>query len=181
MFEYADEPYFEEYIFKGSKPVRLKLYLPIQRRSEETKITLIGNPNLRFATAKAKGHNAEEIASRKVIEYLSAHYRHTIDSLTEFYVYKEENSCVCGVMLNSEFLMTEDEHVVQTDTGQGNYLLLESNVMGDYHRYAELLLSFAWENGMKADKSGVFAVYDASESFVNLKIKMYCPVNIRKK
>ena len=60
-------------------------------------------------------------------------------------------------------------------------VLLESGVMGDYDRYAETLSSFARENGLTADESGFFAVYDAAESFDNPGIKMYCPVKIEKK
>lgn len=44
MFEYADEPYFEEYLLKNGRPARLKLYLPIRKRGEDTRISLIGNP-----------------------------------------------------------------------------------------------------------------------------------------
>lgn len=43
---------------------------------------------------------------------------------------------------------------------------------------ADLLLSMARDNGMVADKKGIFAVYDAKVSFDNLSIKMYCPVKI---
>jgi len=68
MFEYTGEPYYEEYILRSGKtgeshlPAKLKLYLPLRARNEETKITLINNPGLYFVTAKAAGRNAEDRA-----------------------------------------------------------------------------------------------------------------------
>jgi len=58
--------------------------------------------------------------------------------------------------------------------------MLESRVAGDYDRNADMLLTFARDNGIIADKTGVFAVYDAQENFDNPRIKMYCPVKIEK-
>jgi hypothetical protein len=176
MFEYTNEPYYEEYIIKNGKPVKLKLYLPIKKRSVETKITLINNPGLHFIVAKAKGFNAEKIASQMVIDYLTAHYPYIVKSTKELYLHKEMNLYSCGVRVNSELRITDSENVESITTEQCNYLVLESIVMGDYDRYADMLLSFARDNGMNANTNGIFAVYDAKESFDNLKIKMYCPI-----
>ncbi len=176
MFEYTNEPYFEEYLLKNQNPAKLKLYLPIKKRDEETKITLISNPGLRFVVAKAKGCNAEKIASQTVIDYLSAHYPYIIKTSKELYLYKEMNLCICGVRVNSELQITDNKNIKAITTDHNNYLVLESRVMGDYDRYTEMLLSFARNNGMAADKKGIFAVYDAKESFDHLRIKMFCPI-----
>lgn len=178
MFEYTDEPYYEEYIIKNGKPFKLKLYLPIRKRSEETKITLTNNPGLCFITAKAKGYNAEKIASKTVVDYLSAHYPYIVKSSKELYLRKESNFYVCGVRVNSELRLVEDENITVITTDQNNYLVLVSSVMGDYDRYADMLLSFVRDNGMDADRKGIFAVYSAKESFDKLSIKIYCPVKI---
>ena len=181
MFEYTDEPYYEEYILKNSRPVKLKLYLPIRERGEETKTTLISNPGLRFITAKAKGYNAEEIASQTIIDYLTAHYPYMINTSKELYLRKEITTCVCGVRVNPEIRLAEDENITSIATERDNYLVLESRVSGDYDRYADMLFAFAHDNGMDAERAEIFAVYDAKESFNKLKIKMYCPVKIRTK
>lgn len=178
MFEYTDEPYYEEYILKNGKPVKLKLYLPIKKRSEETKITLISNPGMCFIVAKAKGYNAERIASQTVIDYLMAHYSNIMKTSKEFYLHKEINTYVCGVRISSKPRIMDTENIKNIATSQSDYLVLRSSVIGDYDRYADLLLSFARDNGMVANKKGIFAVYDAKESFENPKIKMYCPVKI---
>jgi AraC-like DNA-binding protein/effector-binding domain-containing protein len=181
MFEYTGEAYFEEYILRNGKSTKLKLYLPIKKRNTETKINVIKNPGLRFITAKAEGYDAEKLASKKVIDYLSANYPYIVKTSRELYLRKESDAYVCGVRISPE-MKTEDAADTEIIiTGENNYLMLESRVMGDYDRYAGILLSFARDNGMDADKNGLFAVYDAKDSFDNLKIKIYCPVKIRKK
>lgn len=178
MFEYTDKPYYEEYIVRNGKPFRLKLFLPIQKRSEDTKIALIGNPGLHFIVARAKGYNAEKIASQAVMDHLTAHHPHILKTSKELYQQKDAHSYACGVRVDPELQAVAGENVERIATDQNKYLVLESSVMGDYDRYADLLLSFSRDNGMDADGKGIFAVYDARESFDNLKIKMYCPVKI---
>jgi len=178
MFEYTNESYYEEYILKNNKITKLKLHLPIQKRSEETKITLINNPGLHFIAAKDKGYNAEKIASQTVVDYLMVHYPYIVKTSRELYLRKELNSYVCGIRINSELPLMGNENIMRITTDQNNYLVLVSTVMGDYDRYADLLLSFARDNGMIADKKGIFAVYDAKISYDNLSIKLYCPIKI---
>jgi len=181
MFEYTGEPYFEEYILKNGKPIKLKLYLPIRERGGDTKITLIDNPELRFITAKAKGPTAEKIASQMIFNHLKAHFPHVINSSKEIYMRKEMNTCVCGVKVNPGLQVKEDKNTACVSTDQRHYLILESSVMGEYDRYADMLSAFANDNGMNVDIKELFAVYDASESFRRVKLKMYCPVKIRTK
>ncbi len=176
MFEYANEPYYEEYILRNGKPVKLKLYLPIKKRGEETKIILVHNPRFHFIAAKAIGYYAEKTASKTVINYLSNNYRYIIKSAKEFYVRKDINSCVCGVRVNSQLQISDDKNIKSFSISNGNYLVLESSVLGDYDRYTDMLLSFASDNGMTADKKDIFAVYDVKEGFNNPKIRMYCKV-----
>lgn len=181
MFEYTGDPYYEEFILKNKEPIKLRLYLPIRERSEDTRITLINNPGLRFITAKARGYNAEEIASGKVMDYFKAHYPYLISTSNELYFRKEAEISICGIRVNPELQTVTDENVADITIGSDSYLVLESSVIGDYNRYAEFLLSFSRDNGIDADGDGIFAVYDARESLGNLKIKMYCPVKIRTK
>jgi len=178
MFEYSDEPYFEEYIIKNGKPDKLKLYLPIRKRSEDIKITLIGNPKLRFITARAKGYNAEKIASQTVVNAISKHSPYIVESSKELFLHKGENSYTCGVQINSELLIEEDENITNSITEHNNYLVLESSVMGDYDRYADMLFSFARDSGMDVDRKGIFAVYNTEKGIDNVSIEMYCPVKI---
>jgi len=176
MFEYTGEPYYEEYIMRNNKPFKLKLYLPLKKRREETKISLINNPALRFITAEAKGFKAEETASRRVVEYLTKHCPHIINISKETYLQKGANSCVCGVSVSPAIQLADDDNVKSITTKHNKYLVFENGVMGDYDLTAERLLAFAKDNGMEADSSGVFAVYDARKGFHHLQMKMFCPV-----
>ena len=178
MFEYKNEPYYEEYILKNGKPVKLKLYLPIKKRSEETRIILLNNPRLRFVVAKAKGYHAEKIASKTVIDYLSAYYPYIVKTSKEFYLNKEMNTCVCGVRTYSDLRHQGSENVKNFLTDDSNYLVLNSSVAGDYNQYADMLLTFAHDNGMIAERKNIFAVYDAKDSYDNPKIRVYCKVKI---
>jgi len=176
MFEHTNRPYCEEYILKKGKPVKLKLYLPIRKRGEDTKINLVSDPELRFVVAEAKGFDAEKLASKTVMNWLAKRHPYIAKTAREFYVRKDENSCVCGVRVNNEQHVTDGENIRNITVGQGNYLVLESGIMGDYDRYAELLKSFARDNGMAAEEKGIFAVYNAGESFEKPRIRMYCPL-----
>ena len=176
MFEYTGKPYFEEYIVKNSHVTKLKLYLPIKKRSSNIKISLVSNPNLRFIVAKANGSNADEVASHKVMKHLTTHYSHIAKTSRELYHQKLANAEICGVRINHEILVENDKNIGDILTTHDQYLVLESNVVGEYDRYADMLLTFALEHGMKSDKTGIFAVYDARESFQNVRLKMYCPV-----
>ena len=181
MFEHTNEPYFEEYIFRNGRPVKLKLYLPIQARSKDTRITLTANPKLRFITAAARGVNAEEKAAQTVIHYIKKHCPHILNQCNEMYVQKHNGSHICGVRVNDKIDKTRhttDANIFITETTHNNYLLLESSTMGDYDKYAGLLLSFSKDNGMNIDEPGIFAVYDTSQSHTNPKIKMYAPVKL---
>jgi len=178
MFEYTGEPYYEEYILKNSRPVKLKLYLPIKKRDEDTKISVVNNPDLHFITAKAKGYNAEETASKMMVDYLTTYFPHLIKTSKKLYTQKNTNSYVCGVMVSPDLIFEENENIKSVTTTPNNYLVLESNVMGEYDRWADMLLTFAQDNGMVADKNRIFAVYDVKESFRNPVIKMYCLIKI---
>jgi hypothetical protein len=133
---------------------------------------------LRFIAAKAKGRDAEETASQMMVNYLTAHCPHMINSSKELYSQKGTNTYVCGIRVSLDSQLEVNGSIVSITTDQNKYLVLESSVMGDYDRHADMLLTFARENGMDADPKGIFAVYDVKESFRNPKIKVYCPIKI---
>ncbi len=176
MFEYVDEPYYEEYILKNGHPVKLKLYLPVCNRTEITKIILINDPSLRFIAAKGKGYNAEKTASAAIIDFFISNYPYMLATTKELYLQKEINSCICGVKVSSQLPTVKEKNIIDIVTEQSYYLVLESNIMGDYDTYAEMMLTFAIENGICVNKKEIFAVYEGKGSLKKLKIKMYCPI-----
>lgn len=181
MFEYTEEPYYEEYIIKNGIPIKLKLYLPIRTRKEAIKINLISTPPLHFIAAKAKGCNCEEKASELVMNYLRSNYSYMITTAKVLYLHKEINSCVCGVKITEGLQPVNDKNIVNIVADQNYCLVLESNTMGDYDRCSEIISAFASENGMEADKKEIFAIYEAKDGLNCLQLKMYCPVKIHTK
>lgn len=178
MFESTGEQYFEEYILNDCKPVKLRLYLPIQKRNDYNKITLEKIQPMRFLVSKAKGLNAEQITSQSVVDYLSKNYAHIIRTSKEFYIQEGINTFTCGIRVNVEIPVPEEKNIQNLCPDEGLYAVLHSNVMGDYCHYRDMLISWLHDNGMTADENSVFAVYDAKESFDNPKIRIYCPIKI---
>jgi hypothetical protein len=169
MFERREQPYFEEYILKKGQPVKLKLYLPIQKRTDTANITLELNPGLHFVVASAK---SEKAASRAVMDYLSANYPYVIQNANEFYFQRNGNDFTCGVRVNAPL----GEYT--RSLKPGHYLVLHSHVMGDYDALCERLLFFAEGNGMTALCEECFAAYDIRNGYANPGMKVYCQVKL---
>ena len=168
MFERTDQPYFEEYCLKKGQPVKLRLFLPIQKRADCTNITLETNPALHFIVAAAK---TEKAASRAVMDFLKAQHPHILRSASESYLQHNAGGYTCGVKINTPV----EGHTLTP--GPGHYLVLHSTVMGDYDALCTRLLTFAEGNDIAARREDCFAVYDAHGGFDNLGMKLYCKVN----
>jgi AraC-like DNA-binding protein len=176
MFEHNNEPYYEEYIIKNKKPVKLKLYLPVQKREGEFKISLINDLNMRFIISKIFGYNAEQKSSKAIINYLSEYYPYVLKTSKEFFIQKDSGFFAYGIRVNKNFRFQRKNNINEYITENDTYISLESEVMGDYNRYADMLLSFAHNNGIKIEKNDIFMVYDAINGFIKPKTKMYCQI-----
>jgi len=144
-------------------------------------IRLMENADLCFLVSSAKGENAERDASRRIINYVSAHHPYSVKMMREFFVQKKsEREYICGVRIGSSTSgnAISDPNVCEYSTAGQSYLVLESSVMGDYDRMAEMLLNFAKNSRFDADADSIFAVYDASESYDTPKVRMYCAVKM---
>lgn len=175
MFEQIKGVFYEEYMLRRQKPAAVRVYLPIQKRLNETKMTIIPNPGLCFVAAKGSGPHAEKEASKKVSEYLWAHYPYILKTAKAFFLHQDKDSCVCGVHVQSGLRMMGDD-ILLIITDSPRYLLLTSRVMGDYGQYAAQLLSFASQNHITADRKRIFAVYETRDDPDMSKLKMYCPI-----
>ena len=169
MFERTDGDYFEEYISRAGRPVKLRLYLPLQKRADAANLTLETNPALQFIAAAAK---TEKAASRAVVEYLTAKHPQLVKGASEFYLQQNPCGYTCGVRVDSPL----EGRTLTLEPGR--YLVLHSKVMGDYDALCGRLLTFAAGNGMAARREDCFAVYDAREGFDRMWMKLYCRVNL---
>jgi len=178
MFERTEQPYFEEYImpsrgkaYEKGQCVKLRLYLPLQKRADAVNITLETNPALRFVTATAR---TEQAAARALMDFLKARHPRIVRGASKFYVQQNQRGYTCGVQADAAL----EEHTLTLRPG--HYLVLHSTVMGEYGALCERLLAFAGSNGMEARREDCFAVYDARGSYENLGMKMYCEVNLKR-
>ena len=176
MFEHNNEPFCEEYIIKNNKPVKLKLYLPVQKRNGEPKINIINNLNMRFVVSKVLGYNSEQKSSKTIINYFSENYPYMLKISKEIFIQKDINFFACGIKVNNNYKFQKDINISEVIIKNGSYIVLESEVMGDYDRYADMMLSFAHNNGIKAERKNIFAVYDAKNGFVKPKTRVYCKI-----
>ena len=181
MFEYAGEnrggheaEYFEEYLYKSSVPYRLKLYLPIVKRSDIAKITLETPPPMTFLVAAQKGMGAEMRASRVILDYLSKRYPYVVRSARHFFVQHQNDICTCGVRVPRDIQAHAPAAVRRT--GSQPCATLYSRTIGDYHRYRQLLLSWLYENRI-APSGDVYVVYDTTDGFANPKMRLSCPIS----
>lgn len=180
MFDYAgqqdisfESKYFEEYYYKKTRPQRLKLYLPLQRKKEFIKISIEKIASMRFLVSSRSGFNAEKEASRDVVEYLSENYPYIIKNTKEFY-YQQKNDCfTCGVKINTD-LNTRGEVNIKNYEKQCFAVMYLSGI-GDYARSAKMLMDWILENNFKASGEP-FAVYDIDKSYENPQMKLYCTI-----
>jgi len=171
MFEASREPFFEEYLIRNKKPFKLKLYLPIEKRDNEMKITIIKKPDLRYAVVTAKGLNAEKKAAHKIIEYMYENRLKT-NLIREYLVSIKNDEYTCGVRSIGDFNINDNDVLLFT-TDDEHYVVLENTVIGDYNLYAEKLVDFARDNGINIEQDSIFAVYSAEANPIKPKMKMY--------
>jgi hypothetical protein len=109
---------------------------------------------------------------------MKTNHPHIVHSSKDLFFRKTANEYTCGIRITSVLQILENKNIMKTTTAHNHYLVLESSVMGDYDRYAEMMFSFIRDNGMSADTTDIFAVYNAERGFNKLSVKIFCPVKI---
>ena len=176
MYECSGNSYFEEYLIKGREPTKLKLYLPIQKRSYFTKITIEKLPKMRFLIAHADGANAEMIASHTMKDYLSRNYTHILKSSTEFYIREERDAYICGVRLRDEIPKPQAENIQLVASDEGLYAILHTPGINDQQYSKELLTQWVRDIGLLPDENNTFAICDVKSGFHNPEFRVFCKI-----
>lgn len=174
MFQESDKQYFEEYIYKQGKIKKLVLYLPIEKRNNYNKISLKYCDDMMFLVSRNKGVNAEENASKTVLEFLSDHYPYLVKTAKSFYVARNGMEYTCGVKLEKNLHIPQDSNVEIVHISSGNYAILEGDCCGDSSVYETFLLSWIKDNGFNSNDAAIFTIYETDESFeeenINTKV-----------
>lgn len=177
MFVQAELPYFEEYIHKNGTVKKLVLYLPVARRNDYDKIRIRYCEEMAFLVSRQRGKNAEELASKVVMDFLSSHYPYLVKSTTIFYVVKKDPECICGVKLEQELRLPQGKELERLHLPDGRYAILEGGCCSDSSVFETMLLSWMTEMGIERDPAAeVFTLYETDGGFEqeNIKTLIFC-------
>lgn len=161
MFEQADAPYFEEYIFQKNRLKKLLLRIPVKERRQSFKIGVQSCDKRLFIVSTKGGRQAEREASACVMDFVSARYPYLLQSQKEYYVSRTPFTCTCGISVATSRYMPEDGSVTMLCAEEGVYVVLEGACYGNCPEYEAILMQWAAENGFRVD-GNAFTVYDVS-------------------
>lgn len=184
MFEPDDRDYFEEYCLKGLQQNKLKLYLPVRKKSNYRTINLEEMPAMTFLINRKTGPGAEEAASKSVIGFLSSTYPYILKEAATFYLSCYDSTYECGVKLDNEIALSDSSEVEIIKYPEGLYARINDNCCGDISIYSGQLIQWLVQNGFSQDKHKVFALYEivnGSFEVSNIKMTIYTHVKLLKK
>ncbi len=183
MFEQSDDGYFEEYLFKNSKPHKLKLYLPVKKRKSAEHIMITQIQDRSFIISKVSGINAEHKASEKVINYLSEHYPLIISNVRNFYVCTYDNTYECGIEYDGDIKLPLDSGLEILHFPKGEYAVLTDECLGDIRVGTSKIEDWLKNNSIHHENQSVFAVYEIPAGKYDtdsVKMKLYKPLKFDK-
>lgn len=174
MFAQAELPYFEEYIHRTGKVKKLILRLPVTKRGDYDQIRLADCTERRFLVTRRTGKDAEEQASRVLIDTVALAIPGLIPQAKVFYVALKENEAVCGIGLDGlkstptlphlphlpllPAALPHDTELLTTPAGK--YAILEGACRGDSQVYERILSAWVADNGFIHDATTpLFTVY----------------------
>ncbi len=175
MFACAERRYFEEYVVRSGRAVRLRLCLPIRRREQSMRIAVEDAPQPFFLVAKASGIDAENRASRAVVDYMSERCPAVLRASRQFYLRRWPQGCACGVRVDAPLSLPLGDGMSLLAPA-GRFLVLHTDVPGDPEQLGGMLEVYAADSGMNIDRGGMFAVYDAAQSYDKPRMALFCPL-----
>ncbi|WP_058301998.1 helix-turn-helix domain-containing protein [Gorillibacterium timonense] len=179
MFKQADMPYFEEYLLRSGEIKKLVLFMPVSKRDDYPPIRLSHCEERRFLVARKTGRNAEENASKAVLDYLLARYPTLLKSTDRFYVAKKGSEYTCGVQLNEELPLPPDSGLELLRIGRGNYAILDGDCCGESRVYESTLQAWIEDNGLTRGHTPTFSVYETCGNYSqdSIRTKIYIRLN----
>lgn len=171
MFTQDNESYFEEYIQKDGAVKKLILYMPVTRRKDYNKISLVNCESMLFLVSSREGLQAEEEASQEVMSYLSKHNPGAIRSARQFYVTRAGGSCTCGIRVEQELELPQDSGLACLRHEEGCYAVIESDSCSDSRVFEAYLDTWISESGFKRGAQPAFSIYETDGTFEPEAIK----------
>lgn len=181
IFEYVgidndtyESQYFEEYLYKNNRIYRLKLHIPIKKRSEYDKIRLENLGEMKFLVSTEKGFNAEKKASENIVSYLLKYYPYLIAISRIFYIKKEANICTSGIIIDNN-IKIKNSGMQILSIKASRYAVLYCNGVGDFEKNKQTLFSWMNENNIKASDEA-FSLYYTNDGYEKVKMKLFYPI-----
>ena len=161
------------YIFQNSKPLKLKLYLPVKKRKAERHIAITDLPEAVFVIARERGYNAERKASEKVMNFLRERHPLLIQNARRFYVCAYNDVCECGLECGGGFTLPNGGGLEIMRSHGGRFAVLPDDRLGDMRVGAAKMDLWLRNNGVTYENEPTFAVYETiNGKYDNENIRM---------
>ncbi len=197
MFEYGDEPYYEEYLVKNRQIKKLRLFLPVRKKSDYSRITFERPGSMKFIVSTAWGDNAEQVSSEQIIDCLKEQYPYLIKTSNQFYICRSDESFTNGVRIAEDLELAENKRMYILNKPDCLYAVLSCGLCSDYSLYREILQNWIKDNGLRMIRNiidgnrtdiheplheplhePIFALFHAENGYESLYMKLYCPVKM---
>lgn len=177
-FRYAGETdsthtttYFEEYLYKNSRPYRLKLYLPVIHSDEFYRLH-IEKLTCHILACTVSGTDAQNRAGRQLINCLRERYPYLLQKAEQFIIMDTDEASTCGVLCDEAI---KDVCLPLRMIEYKDTTCIHMKLPGgcDPERVQEILNDWAAGNGFKTSKkSGCIIVYKTNTPLT----EVYLPV-----
>ncbi len=176
MFEQADGSYFEEYMLRRGRAVKLRLYLPIRRKESFLEMRVMMREERTFLASRHTGADAEERASRAVVDFLTGQHPDILRGAREFYVSKDRDGCTCGIGIPGDPAVALGEDLVRMTVNAGRYAVLSGPCCADAGAHEARLASWMADCGLSGDGTPVFALYETGSDAQreNITMRLCC-------
>ncbi|RAU92587.1 helix-turn-helix domain-containing protein [Paenibacillus sp. YN15] len=178
MFEQDRQPYFEEFLSRNNRVNRLALFVPVTKRTDYDRISLIRSPRMVFLAATREGPYGEKEAARAVMDFLAVYRPSAIRSATTFYVAHSSGNCTCGVKLAEPLLLPAGSGLELLELPAGDYAVIETGCTGDGRVLEARLHAWVRDNGLRRSRRSAFALHEANGGFAAEHIATTCWIQL---
>lgn len=180
MFEPIDAPYLEEIFLRGDRPVRLKLYLPVKKRTATIVRVAEAGPYT-FLTARQTGPDAENVASARVTDFIKASCPWLLKAARRFYTCWSGDVVECGVELPLGHSIQAESGLLIRHIPSSTFATLVGPCLGDTRLPARLLDEWLHDNGIACRSEEAFTIYDSTDGRLDsshIQMTMYRAIEL---
>lgn len=159
MFREDREPYFEEFLGRNNRVNRLALILPVAKRRDYERISLIQSTGMLFLACTREGSDGERAAAHAVMSYLAVYRPQAARTAATFFIAKNERAVTCGVKLEEALDLPAGSGLTLLELPAGSYAVLETGSSGEGLVLGERLKGWVRDHGLRPG-GPAFAIYE---------------------